>query len=79
MGVATCPFMTNLPRLTERSFTFIRQANLWFPVVCGLIDQRNPGFKSKRAIREWKEDRELYCGEIVKVSLFGLVGAMGEA
>lgn len=64
--------MTNRPRLTEKTYQFVKQQDRWFPIVYDrndvpFIDMRSDGFQTKKAVLEWKKDRELYCGEIAKV------------
>lgn len=62
--------MTNRPRLTKKTYTFIQAEHpslgrRWFTLTGNTIDQRNDGHASKAAVRRWAKDRELYCGEIV--------------
>lgn len=51
-----------------RTVTFVKQENLWFPLLDNdTIDQRGPGYKSQKAVREWAAHRAEMTGEKIVV------------
>ena len=51
----------------ERTVTFIKTENLWFPITNDMIDKRGTGHTSQKSVREWAADRMANTDETITV------------
>lgn len=51
----------------ERTVTFVKTENRWFPITNDMIDKRGTGHTSKKAVKEWAADRMANTDEKITV------------